>query len=97
MVPSVEPSSRTSIRELSKLGIEPLVWTIVASAPRCPERRIRTISSKRSMSFSLRRVLGLSIPTRLATGLPWFNIASDVMCKKTLPTYRDTIYMWAIV
>src|SRR5205814_63971 len=49
-----------NMRELSKLGMEPLVWTMVARAPRRPAFRIRTISSKRSMvssRFSLRRVV----------------------------------------
>ena len=50
MVPAMEPSSRTSIRELSKLGIEPLVWTMVARAARLPCCRSRTISSNRSMT-----------------------------------------------
>src|SRR5712671_4126910 len=31
--------------------MEPLVWTMVASAPRWPARRIFTISSKRSMGL----------------------------------------------
>src|SRR5438477_6150975 len=33
--------------------MEPLVWTMVASAPRWPARRIFTISSKRSMGLAV--------------------------------------------
>src|SRR5580700_5826869 len=34
--------------------MEPLVWTIVARAPRWPARRMRTISSNRSMGIVYR-------------------------------------------
>ncbi len=45
IVPSIDPSSRTSIFALSKLGIDPFTCTIVATAHFCPNRRSRTISS----------------------------------------------------
>src|ERR1700693_4023720 len=48
-VPMNEPSSRTRILALSKLGIEPFTWTMVATAHFWPSFRSRTISSYRSI------------------------------------------------
>src|SRR3954469_5702073 len=49
MVPTMEPSSRTSIFAVLKEGIDPRTLMIVASAARRPLRRRLTISSYRSM------------------------------------------------
>src|SRR5678815_2126861 len=48
-VPRNEPSSRTRILALSKLGMEPFTCTMVAMAHFCPSFRRRTISSYRSI------------------------------------------------
>src|SRR6185312_5627551 len=48
-VPINEPSSRTRILALSKLGMEPFTCTMVATAHFWPSFRKRTISSYRSI------------------------------------------------
>src|SRR5665213_2641010 len=91
-VPMKEPSSRTRILALSKLGIEPFTCTMVATAHFCPRLRRRTISSYKSIWIDYivdppRRIIAVvdgHQATDLVTIRQFGNLSEALMAKGCL-------------
>src|SRR2546427_5605016 len=78
MLPSWEPSSKTSILAASRRGVEPLRATMVASAPRRPLRRRSTISWYGSPSMKEHYALARQKRAREAAFAPLQD--GELMC-----------------